>query len=297
MKTKIFAMLFIFLIPILALTACGTTPDEPIPAPEPEITQEAPEAPPEEETPDGIREYTNGSTSEENDDEAYYYTLSPTQAYNHETTANPPPPQPYYSLPPPVLYGDMSVEEALYNRRSRRNFVDTPLSMEQLSQLLWAAYGITLPLPNGPRGGLRTTPSAGASFPLEVYVVVGNVHGLSPGIFLYNSEEHTLIRLSYDDVRQELSDIALGQRMVADAPVTIFYTSFMYRITGRYGDRGIRYAYMELGHSAQNVYLQAEALGLGTVAIGAFDDGRIRALFGLHQGEEPLYLMPVGYFY
>jgi len=202
----------------------------------------------------------------------------------------------YYNLPLPRTTGDISLEEALANRRSRRNFSDSPLSMEQLSQILWAAYGITLEMQGGLRGGFRTTPSAGATFPLEIYVAVGNIEGLDPGVFRYISEDHTLLRLSYEDIRHELSNIALDQRMVADAPMTIFYTSVMYRITERYGDRGIRYAYIELGHSAQNVYLQVEALGLGTVAIGAFDDNRIRDIFELAVGEEPLYLMPIGHF-
>jgi len=221
---------------------------------------------------------------------------SAVQSYNYEALA-PSAPQSYYVLPTPQNDGNMSVEEALASRRSRRNFQDKALSMEQLSQILWAAYGITLPMPDRSGGGFRTTPSAGATFPLEVYVAVGNVYGLSPGIFQYNSENHTLIRLSNNDIRQELSNAALGQRMVANAPATIFYTAVMPRITERYGERGIRYAYMELGHSAQNVYLQAEALGLGTVAIGAFDDNMVRAIFSLASGEYPLYLMPIGYFY
>ena len=207
--------------------------------------------------------------------------------------------QSIYVLPPPVTDGSMSVEKALENRRSRRNFQDRAISKEQLSQILWAAYGITQPMPNQPglRGGLRTTPSAGATYPLEIYVIVGNVEGLRAGVYRYVSEEHKLVMVVYGDVRDELANAALGQRMVRDAPATVFYSAVFYRTTRRYGERGIRYVYIELGHSAQNVYLQAEALGLGTGAIGAFVDDRVREVLNLPDNEEPLYLMPIGYFY
>ena len=204
-----------------------------------------------------------------------------------------------YILPSYTTDGNISVEKALASRRSRRNFKDKPISTDQLSQILWAAYGITLPMPDIPnlRGGLRTAPSAGALYPLEIYVVAGNVEGLEPGIYRYISEEHKLVRVAYGDVRSELSDAALGQRMVRDAPASVFYSAVFSRMTGRYGERGIRYAYIELGHSAQNIYLQAEALGLGTVAIGAFNDTRVRQILNLPSNEEPLYLMPIGYYY
>ena len=204
-----------------------------------------------------------------------------------------------YILPSYITDGGMSVEKALANRRSRRNFQNKAISTNQLSQILWAAYGITLPVPDVPnlRGGLRTTPSAGALYPLEIYVIVGNVEGMEPGVYRYVSEEHKLVRVVDGDVRNELADAALGQRMVREAPVSVFYSAVFSRMTGRYGERGILYAYIELGHSAQNVYLQAEALGLGTVAIGAFDDDRIRQILNLPDDEEPVYLMPIGYYY
>ena len=204
-----------------------------------------------------------------------------------------------YILPPYITDGGMSLEQALTNRRSRRDFQNKPITTSQLSQILWAAYGITLPIPNAPnlRGGLRTTPSAGALYPLEIYVIIGNVIGLEPGVYRYISEEHKLIRTVNRDVRYELSQAALGQRMVREAPATVFYSAVFSRMTGRYGERGIKYAYIELGHSAQNIYLQAESLGLGTVAIGAFDDNRVREILLLPPDEEPLYLMPIGYYY
>ena len=205
----------------------------------------------------------------------------------------------YFSLPSPNTSSNTSVEEALLNRRSRRNFHDKPMSIEQLSQILWAAYGITLLAPDSPqlRGGLRTTPSAGALYPLEVYAIIGNVEGLEPGVYRYISDGHKIVMVTDGDVRSELSQAALGQRMVREAPVSIFYSAVFSRMTGRYGERGIRYTYIELGHSAQNVYLQAETLGLGTVAIGAFNGDRVRQILSLPDDEEPLYLMPIGYYY
>ena len=201
-----------------------------------------------------------------------------------------------YILPAPRTDGEMSLERALANRRSHRDFLDRPLSVYQLSQILWAAYGITLPMPHpGLRGGLRTTPSAGALYPLEIYVIIGNVEGIEPGVYRYISEEHKIIRTVDRDVRAELSAAALNQRMVRDAPVTVFYSAVFSRMTARYGDRGFMYVFMEIGHSAQNVYLQAETLGLGTCAIGAFHDNQVRQILQLPENEEPLYLMPIGY--
>ena len=199
-------------------------------------------------------------------------------------------------LPPPNLDGDMSVEQALAQRRSRRDFQDKELTLAQLSQMLWAAYGITQPSDNpNLRGGLRTAPSAGATFPLEIYVVVGFVQGIEPGVYRYIPAGHTLVRVVDGDMRAALAEAAVGQRMVAQAPASIFYTAVFERTTDVYGSRGRMYVYMEIGHSAQNVYLQAQAMGLGTCAIGAFDDDRVRQLLQLPGDETPLYLMPFGY--
>ena len=196
-----------------------------------------------------------------------------------------------YFLPPPQTEGLVSVEEALYRRRSRRNFRDTALSKEQLSQILWAAYGIS------EGGRLRTSPSAGALYPLEIYVVIGNVTGIKPGVYRYVPEEHKIIRTLDGDVRSELSAAALNQTMVRDAPISVVYIAIFDRVVARYGERGReRYVFMEIGHSAQNVYLQAEAMGLGTCAIGAFIDEVVSELLKLPANETPLYIMPVGYF-
>ena len=204
-----------------------------------------------------------------------------------------------YILPSPKTDGTVSVEKALANRRSHRHFLDKALSAEQLSQILWSAYGVTYPRPDRPnlRGGLRTAPSAGARYPFEIYVIVGNVEGIEPGVYRYISEKHKIVRTIDKDVRGELAVAALGQFMVKDAPATVFYSAIFSRMTERYGDRGReRYVAMDLGHSAQNIYLQAEALGLGTCAIGAFTDSEVSRILQLPAEEEPLYMMPVGYY-
>jgi SagB-type dehydrogenase family enzyme len=203
-----------------------------------------------------------------------------------------------YILSLPKTDGDASVEKVLAHRRSRRSFQHRAILEDQLSQILWAAYGITSPRPvaANSRDGLRTAPSAGALYPLEIYVIIGNVEGIEPGVYRYISEEHKIVRIIDGDVRNELSEAALGQRMLREASVTVFYSGVFSRTTGRYGERGIKYVYVELGHSAQNVYLQTEALGLGTCAIGAFTDSRISSLLNLPANEEPLYLMPIGYY-
>jgi len=204
-----------------------------------------------------------------------------------------------YILPPPDTEGSVSVEKALANRRSRRDFQNRELSIDQLSQILWAAYGVTHPRTDIPslRGGLRTAPSAGALYPLEIYAIVGNVKGIEAGVYKYVSQEHKITRTISKDVRAELAAAALGQAMIRDAPVTIAYSAIFSRTTGRYGERGReRYVFIEVGHSAQNVYLQAEGLQLGTCAIGAFIDDKVKEALQLPKEEEPLYLMPVGYF-
>ena len=205
-----------------------------------------------------------------------------------------------YALPSPLTDGKVSVERALFNRRSQRQFVDKAISAEQLSQILWAAYGITQPMPDRPalRGGLRAAPSAGALYPFEIYAIIGKVDGVEPGVYKYISEEHKIIRTIDRDIRDEFSKVALGQAHIKEAPVTIFYSAIYSRMTKKYGDRGAdRYVCMDLGHSAQNIYLQAEALNLGTCAIGAFSDDKVSELFQLPEEEVPLYIMPVGHYY
>jgi len=191
-------------------------------------------------------------------------------------------------LPEPNLKGSVSVEEALSGRRSRREYRNEPLTLQELSQLLWSAQGVTA------KGGKKTTPSAGATYPLEVYAVVGDVEGIEPGVYRYIPKGHGIEQTIKGDLRPELSERALSQSMITDAPVTLVFTAVYSRTTGRYGDRGIMYVHMEAGHAGQNVYLQAEALGLGTVAVGAFNPKAVAELLRLPEDEEPLYIFPVG---
>jgi len=192
-------------------------------------------------------------------------------------------------LPEPVYRGNVSVEEALFRRRSIRDYSNEPLRVEEVSQLLWAAQGIT-----DSTYGLRTAPSAGALYPIEIYIIVGEVEGLESGIYRYNPHEHELIATSSKDVRVELSESALGQEWVSKAPMDIVICAVYSRVTGKYGNRGNRYVHMEAGHVAQNVYLQAVSLNLGTVVVGAFFDDKVQRVIGAMESEIPLYIMPVG---
>ncbi len=192
-------------------------------------------------------------------------------------------------LPEIRLQGEISVEEAIFRRRSVRSFRDEPLSLEELGQLLFAAQGIT-----EKTYGFRTAPSAGALYPLELYAVIGRVKGLSPGVYRYLPQDHSMVKVLEGDRRGELFQAALEQSSIQEAPVTLVFTAIYERTTQKYGERGIRYVHMEVGHAAQNVYLEAEALQLGTVAIGAFRDKSVANLLALPANEVPLYLMPIG---
>lgn len=191
-------------------------------------------------------------------------------------------------LPKAKYDSDVSLEESFVQRRSSRDYTDEPLTLEDVSQLLWAAQGIT-----SDWGG-RTAPSAGALYPLELYVVVGNVHDLDTGLYRYYPETHELGMIAGGDVRSSLASAALGQESVKDGAIDLVLTAVYQRTTGKYGDRGIQYVHMEIGHAAQNVCLQAAAMGLGVVTIGAFYDDEVRRLLNLPKDEEPLYIIPVG---
>lgn len=192
-------------------------------------------------------------------------------------------------LPEPEFGGDTSVEEALKKRRSVREFSHGSLTLDQVSQLLWAAQG------NTGRRGFRSAPSAGARYPLELYLVAGDVDGLSPGVYRYRQEKHDLILLTSGDHRKRLATAALDQGWVRRAPAVLVITGVYERTMGKYGERGRRYVHMEVGHAAQNIYLQATARHLGTVMVGAFDDKEVQEVLGLPIDHEPLGLMPVGH--
>ncbi len=201
-------------------------------------------------------------------------------------------------LSEPKLKGSISVEETMLNRRSVRDFKSDALSLEQVSQILWAAYGITKEMntPSTVRGGLKTAPSAGARYPLEIYVVVGNVNGLGKGIYKFLPEGHLLMKTYDQDVRKELAEAALDQEFIEQAPISLFYSAVYSRTTSKYRQRGRdRYVCMDLGHSAENVCLQVVAMGLGTCAVGAFEDRIVRNVIMIPDEEEPLYIMPIGY--
>ena len=191
-------------------------------------------------------------------------------------------------LPEPRNSGEISVEEALLERRSIRNYKNEALTLAEISQLLWAAQGITHP------GGYRTAPSAGALYPLEVYVVAGNLDGLRPGIYKYRPQGHELEKVAEGDVRAELCAAALDQECIEDGAAVLVFAAVYERTTWKYGERGVRYVHMEVGHAAQNVYLQAVSLGLGTVVVGAFDDGGVERLLQMQDDERALCIMPVG---
>jgi SagB-type dehydrogenase family enzyme len=194
-------------------------------------------------------------------------------------------------LPSPRHRGEVSLEEAIFRRRSIRRFKDEPLTLKEVSQLLWSAGGKTI---DGITGATRAYPSAGGIYPLEIYLVAGDVKGLTKGIYRYRWQDHTIILVKEGDFRNQLMWAALGQRMVADAPASLVFTAVYSRTTRRYGKRGeVRYVPMDVGGAGQNVHLQAEALGLGTVIIGAFRDKAVKEILGVKK-EEPLYIMPIG---
>jgi SagB-type dehydrogenase family enzyme len=192
-------------------------------------------------------------------------------------------------LPVPPAAGDLRVEEALAGRRSVREYTGDPLTLEDLSALLWAAQGQT-----SPDGG-RTAPSAGARYPVEVRVVAADVQGLEPGVYRYEPEPHSLTRTHRGDLRKDLAEAALGQAWLKDAPVVFVLSAVYERTMKKYGERGVRYAHMEAGAVCENLYLAAGARGLGTVLVGAFHDSEVSRLLGLDDGETPLALMPAGH--
>lgn len=195
----------------------------------------------------------------------------------------------FINLPQPKRDSQVSIEEALRGRRSVREYKDEPLNLEEISQLLWAAQGIT-----EPEWGGRTAPSAGALYPLEVYLVARKVEKLEPGVYQYLPEDHQLKKVLDGEVSADLTQAALGQGFIKKAPVNLVISGVFSRTTQKYGQRGIQYVYLEAGHAAQNVYLQVQSLNLGTVTVGAFDDGEVRRILNLSEDETPLYIMPLG---
>ncbi len=210
------------------------------------------------------------------------------QASKSAVGPSPTPSDNIVELPEPRHDSDVSIEEVLLSRRSVREYTGEPLTLQDVSQLLWAAQGITDPR------GYRTAPSAGGTYPLEVYMVVGDVEGLAEGVYKYNPSEHEIIKILDGDKREELYVAVLEQTWVKEAAIDMVIAAVYERTTERYGERGVKYVHMEAGHAAQNLYLQATALNLGTVTVGAFHDEQVKELLNMPENVQPLYVMPVG---
>ena len=191
-------------------------------------------------------------------------------------------------LPAPRLDSDRSIESALNGRRTVRAFAPSPISLADLGQLLWAAQGITSPR------GFRTAPSAGALYPLETYVLAGDVAGLAPGVYHYRPDRHRLVLHRPGDRRAEAARAALGQSWMTQSAAVLAFSGNVLRTARKYGRRSERYVHMEAGHAAQNVLLQTQALGLAAGLVGAFRDDELAAVLTLQEGERPLYLIPIG---
>ena len=177
---------------------------------------------------------------------------------------------------------NVSIEECIASRRSVRTYRTQNLSQDNIATLLWAGQGITS------ERGFRSAPSAGATYPLVLY------YATAQGLFRYDPRSHSATQTSDSDLRKSIARAALNQMFIADAGMVIIITARFSNTTARYGERGIRYVYIEVGHCAQNIHLEAVALGLGSVPVGAFDDAELTDVLGLEH-EEPLYIIPVGY--
>jgi SagB-type dehydrogenase family enzyme len=191
-------------------------------------------------------------------------------------------------LPDPSSLDRHPVERLITRRRSVREFTDEALSLTEVGRLLWAAQGIS------DATGLRTAPSAGALYPLELAVVAERVSELPPGLYRYRPQTHSLKSVAPGDIRTALAHAALGQSCIATAAAVVVFAAVVDRCADKYGERAFRYVSIEVGHAAQNVCLVAEALGLGTVVVGAFDDGEVKRSLRLADDETPLALMPLG---
>jgi SagB-type dehydrogenase family enzyme len=187
-------------------------------------------------------------------------------------------------LPKPRSKGSISLEQAIGNRESARSFTKQTLSLEQIGQLLWSGQGLRDTI------GQRTVPSAGALYPLELYLVT------EEGVYHYVPDGHRMELHVEGDMRSSLSSAALGQECAAQAPATLLLTAVFSRIETKYGkERSPQYIYLEAGHAAQNILLQATALGLDGVPVGAFYEEQVSKVLQLPQAHFPLYLIPLGY--
>jgi SagB-type dehydrogenase family enzyme len=187
-------------------------------------------------------------------------------------------------LPEPKLIGKMTLEETIFRRRSERSFLPNDLSLEQISQLLWSAQGIT-----EKNFGFRAAPSSGALYPLTIYILKKD------GVFQYLPDGHRLVEISNEDKRPSLVRASLGQGYISEAPLVMVISGNFRIIEAKYGQRAYRYLNMEIGHAAENVHLQAVALGLVSVPIGAFWDDVVAKALDLPDTQDPFYIIPIGY--
>jgi SagB-type dehydrogenase family enzyme len=192
------------------------------------------------------------------------------------------------ALPKPRTTSKLCVEEALRKRRTVRSYLRQPLNLAEISQLLWAAQGLT------DRDGNRTAPSAGQTHPIEVYLAAWNVEDLPPGIYHYVPRGHGLERLSDREVKAELAEASSGQEWIADGAAVFVLVGVPERARELLGDRCTRMVHMEAGHVSENIFLQSLALRLGNAFVGRFEEEKVRAIIGLPESELPLALMPVG---
>ncbi|HZW54786.1 MAG TPA: SagB/ThcOx family dehydrogenase [Nitrososphaerales archaeon] len=192
-------------------------------------------------------------------------------------------------LPRPMTKGAVSLEEAISSRESFRQYSANPINLKQLSQILWAAQGVT-------HDGMRSAPSAGALYPMEIYVVARTrgVEGLLAGIYRYDYQNHAITLLKEGDFSQDLQRAASDQESVGMAASNIVIIGIFERTTAKYGERGVQYVFQESGHISENIFLQAAALGLGSVAMGAFRDNDVRRVLGVARNERPIYIQPIG---
>jgi len=188
------------------------------------------------------------------------------------------------NLPKPKGSGKMSLEESILRRRSERNFISRELSIQQISQILWAAQGIT-----DANFGFRSAPSAGALYPLSIYVLKKD------GFFKYLPNEHALLKISKEDKRPSLVRCSLGQSFIKEAPISIVIAANFSVTQKKYGPRAFRYVCMEIGHVAENIHLQAVAMGLGSVPVGAFWNDVVKNALELPEEQDPIYIIPLGY--
>ncbi len=206
-------------------------------------------------------------------------------------------------LPPPRQDSRMSVEKAISQRRSVREFAEGSLSIVEISQILWAAQGFTQERKDPPllwnpkyewQGGLRAAPSAGALYPMEIYLLAGNIEGLARGVYKFVPKSHSLTKIMGGDKRSALSDAALKQAPIERGAAVLVLAGVYERTSYKYGERAERYVQIEAGSIAENVSLQGVALGLGTVLIGAFKDDEVKNVLQLPDDERPLLIMPLG---